>query len=174
MSWNILAQQFSKKTHWTHVEPRFLRAGYRRPQILSEIEARHPTLLCLQECDDYLSFWKKELAARGYETVYKQRNGTKPDGCCVAFDARFRCVECYSLFYDDLVKLGPIDPNRIGTQSNEMNTVFEANEALRKRGEAWDKKEKEEEQKKNRSLNLKSFETHNIALLLVLEDSVSE
>ena len=37
-----------------------------------------------------------------------------------------------------------------------------------------EKKEKEEEQKKNRSLNLKSFETHNIALLLVLEDSVSE
>ena len=54
-----------------------------------------------------------------------------------------------------------------------MNSVFEANKALRKRGEAWSMKE-EEEKKKNRSLDLKSFETHNIALLLVLEDSMSE
>lgn len=53
-------------------------SGYRRPLLLKQIEAAEPDVLCLQECDDFAGFWKKQLAAHGYESVYQQRNGKKP------------------------------------------------------------------------------------------------
>ena len=171
MSWNILAQQFSKKQHWKLAEPRFLKAGYRRPLLLKQIEAAEPDVLCLQECDDFAGFWKKQLAAHGYESVYQQRNGKKPDGCCIAFSQRFACVEKLALFYDDLRVLGEIDKSRQVTEIKEKNQVFEEDAGLRARAALWQEKEME---KTNSSRNLTSFETNNIGVMVVLEEKKSE
>ena len=171
MSWNILAQQFAKKQHWKLANPRFLKASYRRPLLLKRIETSAPDILCLQECDDFTGFWKKQLASRGYETVYQQRNGKKPDGCCIAFSRRFECVEKQALFYDDLKVLGTIDPSRKVEEIKEKNEVFEADAVLQARAALW---QEEQVEKSNTSRDLTSFETNNIGLMVVLEEKRSE
>ena len=122
-------------------------------------------------CDDFAGFWKKQLAAHGYESVYQQRNGKKPDGCCIAFSQRFECVEKLALFYDDLRVLGEIDKSRQVTEIKEKNQVFEEDAGLRARAALWQEKEVE---KTNSSRNLTSFETNIIGVMVVLEEKKSE
>lgn len=171
MSWNILAQQFAKKQHWKLANPRFLKASYRRPLLLKRIEASAPDILCLQECDDFAGFWKKQLASRGYETIYQQRNGKKPDGCCIAYSQRFECVEAQALFYDDLKVMGNLDQTRKVEEIKEKNEVFEEDAMLKARAALWQEKPVE---KTNASRNLTSFETNNIGLMAVLEEKRSD
>jgi len=73
MSYNIMAYNFTKYEWFPHCPPQYLDSKYRAPRIIAEIEALNADILCLQECDHdlFLEFYKVNLEALGYNTIFK-------------------------------------------------------------------------------------------------------
>jgi len=82
VSYNILAQVYSKSLSLPYVERRFLRHKYRHPLLKQEIKRLDGDVLCFQECDEYDQI-KKHMNGVGYEGLFKCRTGTKKDGCAI-------------------------------------------------------------------------------------------
>jgi len=79
MSYNIMAYNFTKYEWFPHCPPQYLDSKYRAPRIIAEIEALNADILCLQECDHdlFLEFYKVNLEALGYNTIFKIASTTR-------------------------------------------------------------------------------------------------
>ncbi|XP_033497775.1 protein angel homolog 1 [Epinephelus lanceolatus] len=89
MSYNILAQDLLE-VNWelyTHCPPEVLDWSYRCSLLLQEIQKWEPDILCLQEVQEnhYHEQLYPVLSQMGYTCVYKQRTGTKTDGCATCY-----------------------------------------------------------------------------------------
>ena len=82
----------------------------RRHKIIAKVFENDPDVICLEECDNYHTFFKEELQKRGYDSVWKKRpRDISPDGSCIAWRRSFFKLHAYDGvdFLDD-----PSSPNQ--------------------------------------------------------------
>ncbi|KAG7024715.1 Carbon catabolite repressor protein 4-like 4 [Cucurbita argyrosperma subsp. argyrosperma] len=85
VSYNILAQVYVKSSFFPHSPSSCLRWKARSQAILAVLKNLEADFLCLQEVDEYDSFYKGNLERCGYSSLYIQRSGQKRDGCGIFF-----------------------------------------------------------------------------------------
>ncbi|KAG6687568.1 hypothetical protein I3842_11G078400 [Carya illinoinensis] len=104
VSYNILAQVYVKSSLFPHSPSPCLRWKARSHSILSVLKNFGADFLCLQEVDEYDSFYKGQMESLGYSSIYVQRSGQKRDGCGIFYkpDSAELVLE-ENIEYNDLV-----------------------------------------------------------------------
>ncbi|KAL2633242.1 hypothetical protein R1flu_004721 [Riccia fluitans] len=85
VSYNILAQAYVKSINFPHSPRSCLRWKNRSEAVVSRLLSLDADLLCLQELDEYQTFYRDKLDKAGYGSVYVQRGNGKKDGCGIFF-----------------------------------------------------------------------------------------
>ncbi|PON37203.1 Endonuclease/exonuclease/phosphatase [Parasponia andersonii] len=85
VSYNILAQVYVKSSLFPHSPSSCLRWKARSQALLTLLNNLGADFLCLQEVDEYESFYKPNMDTNGYSSIYLQRSGNKRDGCAIFF-----------------------------------------------------------------------------------------
>eukprot|EP00850_Spirogloea_muscicola_P014957 SM000111S18780 [mRNA] locus=s111:82116:84803:+ [translate_table: standard] len=107
VSWNILAQAYVKKTNFPHSPPPCLKWKHRSGAVTRKLLSLDADFLCLQELDEFKSFYEPVLLEAGYECLYLQRPSPKRDGCGIIWKhKRFLMVAQRPVRYNDLVPAG--------------------------------------------------------------------
>ncbi|KAK7307387.1 hypothetical protein VNO77_40401 [Canavalia gladiata] len=105
VSYNILAQAYVKSTLFPHSPSSSLKWKLRSNAILEVLKNLEADFFCLQEVDEYDSFYKGKMQDLGYSSVYMKRNGQKRDGCGLFYKHdRAELVLEEKIEYNDLVK----------------------------------------------------------------------
>ncbi|XP_024526877.1 carbon catabolite repressor protein 4 homolog 4 [Selaginella moellendorffii] len=103
VSYNILAQVYVKSSLFPHSPSLCLKWKTRSEQVLSRLLSLDADLLCLQELDEFESFYKPLLESRGYSSIYVQRSGKKRDGCGIIYKAKWcQLLKQQFLDYNDI------------------------------------------------------------------------
>ncbi|KAK9120346.1 hypothetical protein Syun_017963 [Stephania yunnanensis] len=89
VSYNILAQVFVKSSNFPHSPPPCLRWKARSQAVLTVLKSVEADFLCLQEVDEYDTFYKRNMEENGYSSTYIKRNGQKQDGCGIFYKHNF-------------------------------------------------------------------------------------
>ena len=97
MQWNTLAEDLAKD--FPAVEPKYLSWSYRSPLHLMEIQNISADIICLQEVDNYHSFFHPRLQELGYAGVYQCKGGWHKDGCCIFYKNTFSKLQDYTLHF---------------------------------------------------------------------------
>ncbi|KAG0600259.1 hypothetical protein M758_11G019300 [Ceratodon purpureus] len=104
VSYNILAQSYVKSISFPHSPSPCLRWKNRSKAVLERLLSFDADVLCLQELDEYESYYRSRLTREGYSSVYIQRSGRKRDGCGIFFKRnRMELVEEQAIDFNDLV-----------------------------------------------------------------------
>ncbi|XP_039012601.1 carbon catabolite repressor protein 4 homolog 4-like [Hibiscus syriacus] len=85
VSYNILAQVYTKDHFFPHSPPPCLRWNDRSREILNLLKNLGSDFYSLQELDEFDSFYKKKMEGLGYSGIYIQRSGQKRDGCGIFY-----------------------------------------------------------------------------------------
>ncbi|GFP81561.1 carbon catabolite repressor protein 4 homolog 4 [Phtheirospermum japonicum] len=85
VSYNILAQAYVKSSYFPHSPAPCLKWKARSQAVLTVLKNLEADFLCLQEVDEYDSFYKKNMESLGYASIYIQRSGKKRDGCGIFY-----------------------------------------------------------------------------------------
>ncbi|KAK6158598.1 hypothetical protein DH2020_005912 [Rehmannia glutinosa] len=85
VSYNILAQAYVKSAYFPHSPAPSLKWKARSQAILTVLKNLEADFLCLQEVDEYDTFYKKNVESLGYASIYIQRSGRKRDGCGIFY-----------------------------------------------------------------------------------------
>ncbi|KAF3679765.1 Carbon catabolite repressor protein 4 -like protein 4 [Capsicum annuum] len=85
VSYNILAQAYVKSALFPHSPGPCLKWKARSQAILTVLKSLGTDFLCLQELDEYDSFYKRNIENVGYSSIYVQRSGQKRDGCGIFY-----------------------------------------------------------------------------------------
>ncbi|XP_002519903.3 carbon catabolite repressor protein 4 homolog 4 [Ricinus communis] len=104
VSYNILAQVYVKSSYFPHCPSPSLKWKSRSKAILTILKNLEADFLCLQEVDEYDSFYKQNMEIHGYSSIYIQRSGQKRDGCGIFY--KHDCAELLleeRIEYNDLV-----------------------------------------------------------------------
>ncbi|XP_023645562.1 carbon catabolite repressor protein 4 homolog 4 [Capsella rubella] len=105
VSYNILAQVYVKSALLPHSPPACLKWKARSHAIHSVLKNLEADFFCLQEVDEYDSFYRKNMESLGYSGIYIQRTGQrKRDGCAIFYKPS--CAELVTkerIEYNDLV-----------------------------------------------------------------------
>ncbi|XP_060207902.1 carbon catabolite repressor protein 4 homolog 4-like isoform X1 [Lycium barbarum] len=104
VSYNILAQAYVKSAMFPHSPGPCLKWKARSQAILTVLKSLGADFLCLQELDEYDSFYKSNIERVGYSSIYIQRSGQKRDGCGIFYkqDSAELVIE-EKIDYNDLV-----------------------------------------------------------------------
>ncbi|KAF7828475.1 carbon catabolite repressor protein 4-like protein 4 isoform X1 [Senna tora] len=104
VSYNILAQVYVKSILFPHSPPPSLKWKARSTAILAVLKNLGADFFCLQEVDEYDSFYRGSMLDLGYSSVYMKRSGQKRDGCGLFYkDQRAELVLEEKIEYNDLV-----------------------------------------------------------------------
>ncbi|XP_021768386.1 carbon catabolite repressor protein 4 homolog 4-like isoform X1 [Chenopodium quinoa] len=105
VSYNILAQVFVKSSYFPHSPKPCLRWKARSKAVLTVLGDFDADFLCLQELDEYDSFYRGNMERLGYSSIYIQRSGQKRDGCGIFYKlTSAELVLQENIEYNDLVK----------------------------------------------------------------------
>ncbi|KAH9494459.1 Protein angel 2 [Bulinus truncatus] len=89
MTYNILAQDYLEQNlHlYSRCEREDLEWNIRGPALIAQIIAHSADVVCLQEVqeDHWLQDMKDPLEKHGYLSVFKSKEGGKPDGCAILY-----------------------------------------------------------------------------------------
>eukprot|EP00736_Rhodelphis_marinus_P011110 Rmarinus@m.26671 len=109
--YNILAKNLCEQRYFPYAKACNLDWEVRKHKIVEESLFSNPDIVCLQELDEYDTWFKPSFEKRGFSSHYVKRPSThvsswsglhKTDGCGVFFrSSRFRSLEVHSLTYDD-------------------------------------------------------------------------
>ncbi|XP_024538802.1 carbon catabolite repressor protein 4 homolog 4 [Selaginella moellendorffii] len=103
VSYNILAQVYVKSSLFPHSPSLCLKWETRSEQVLSRLLSLDADLLCLQELDEFESFYKPLLESKGYSSIYIQRSGNRRDGCGIIYKPeRCQLLKQQFLDYNDI------------------------------------------------------------------------
>ncbi|CAM8886209.1 unnamed protein product [Rhodiola kirilowii] len=103
-SYNLLAQVYVKSSLFPHSPRSCLRWKNRSQALLTVLKSLGADILCLQELDEYDSFYKTNIEGLGYSSIYIQRNGEKRDGCGIFYNTNIvEMVLEERIEYNDLV-----------------------------------------------------------------------
>ncbi|KAH7429869.1 hypothetical protein KP509_09G069400 [Ceratopteris richardii] len=104
VSYNILAQVYVKSACFPHAPSHCLRWKVRSRAILERLLSFKADILCLQELDEYETFYKTQMDDHGYSSIYVKRPGKKKDGCGIFYRRdRLSLIENKIIQYNDLV-----------------------------------------------------------------------
>jgi CCR4-NOT transcription complex subunit 6 len=108
VSWNVLAQVYTRSAWFPWSPADALKWKTRSLALLRDVKALDADVLLLQEAEDFLGFWQPRLEDLGYTALYKQRTGTKKDGCVLAFrSSRFALLSETPVEHNDLAAAYP-------------------------------------------------------------------
>ncbi|KAF5725786.1 carbon catabolite repressor protein 4 4 isoform X2 [Tripterygium wilfordii] len=99
VSYNILAQAYVKSSFFPHSPSPCLKWKARSRTILSILRDLKADFLCLQEVDEYDAFYKGNMEAHGYSSIYIKRSGSKRDGCGI-----FYKQNCAELLVEEIIE----------------------------------------------------------------------
>ncbi|XP_039121336.1 carbon catabolite repressor protein 4 homolog 4-like isoform X2 [Dioscorea cayenensis subsp. rotundata] len=103
VSYNILAQVYVKSSNFPGSPSSCLKWKIRSQAILTALKSFNADFLCIQELDEYDSFYKSNLESTGYSGIYIQRNGQKRDGCGIFYKPNCaKLVSMEEIYYNDL------------------------------------------------------------------------
>lgn len=121
VSYNILAQVYVKSSLLPHSPPACLKWKARSQAILGVLKKLEADFFCLQEVDEYDSFYRKNMDSLGYSGIYIQRTGQrKRDGCAIFYKPS--CAELVAkerIEYNDLLDSVKADSEQETETSNE-------------------------------------------------------
>ncbi|XP_031502875.1 carbon catabolite repressor protein 4 homolog 4 isoform X2 [Nymphaea colorata] len=103
VSYNILAQAYVKSSLFPHSPSPCLKWKARSQAVLAELRSLDADFLCIQELDEYESFYKRNMENLGYSSIYIQRSGKKRDGCGIFYkSSRVQLIMKETIEYNDL------------------------------------------------------------------------
>lgn len=103
MSWNVLAQVYTRSSWFPHSPPPSLKWKRRFQTISLYLENLDADIFLLQELDN-ISEFQPLLERLGYSIKYKRRTGSKKDGSAIAYRTeRFECLGIQEIEYNELV-----------------------------------------------------------------------
>ncbi|GBG66246.1 hypothetical protein CBR_g57848 [Chara braunii] len=109
ISYNVLAQALVKSEFFPHSPRGCLRWKERSKALAEELVNLQADFLCLQELDEFKTFYEPLMKNQGYASLYQKRPGRKRDGSCIFFrESRFELLESGAIDYNDLVPAGMI------------------------------------------------------------------
>lgn len=119
VSYNILAQAYVKGDLFPHSPVPCLKWKARSQAILTVLKSLGADFLCLQELDEYDSFYKRNIESVGYSSIYIKRSGQKRDGCGIFYkqDSAELVIE-EKIEYNDLV---PSNQDDTSSEDKEEN-----------------------------------------------------
>ncbi|KAI4327922.1 hypothetical protein L6164_020331 [Bauhinia variegata] len=104
VSYNILAQVYVKSSLFPHSPSSCLKWKVRSNAILAVLKNLGADFFCLQEVDEFDSFYKRSMQELGYSSIYMKRSGQKRDGCGLFYKPdRAELVLEEKIEYNDLV-----------------------------------------------------------------------
>lgn len=121
VSYNILAQVYVKSTLFPHSPSHSLKWKARSQSLLSLLKGLEADFLCLQELDEFETFYKGNMDMQGYSSVYIQRGGCKRDGCGIFYKReRAELILEEAINYNDLVPAdeGPENSDKLKDEEN--------------------------------------------------------
>ncbi|XP_021725537.1 carbon catabolite repressor protein 4 homolog 4-like isoform X2 [Chenopodium quinoa] len=96
---------FVKSSYFPHSPKPCLRWKARSKAVLTVLGDFDADFLCLQELDEYDSFYRGNMEQLGYSSIYIQRSGQKRDGCGIFYKlTSAELVLQENIEYNDLVK----------------------------------------------------------------------
>ncbi|CAN1782867.1 Carbon catabolite repressor protein 4 homolog 4 [Linum perenne] len=109
---------YVKSSLFPHSPPACLKWKARCQSILTVLKSLEVDFFCLQEVDEYDSFYKPNMANHGYSSIYIQRTGQKRDGCGIFYrlDSAELLLE-ERLEYNDLI-------NALGDEQNSQHVML--------------------------------------------------
>lgn len=126
VSYNILAQVYVKSSLFPHSPSSSLKWKLRSNTILEVLKDLGADFFCLQEVDEFESFYKGNMQDLGYSSIYMKRSGQKRDGCGLFY--KHDCAELLleeKIEYNDLVKSIP-DGNSSNDDDHTYNQTVHA------------------------------------------------
>ncbi|KAE8649975.1 carbon catabolite repressor protein 4 homolog 4 [Cucumis sativus] len=125
VSYNILAQVYVKSSFFPHSPSSCLKWKARSQAILAVLKNLEADFLCLQEVDEYDSFYKGNLERCGYSSLYIQRSGQKRDGCGIFFKhEKAELIVEDRIEYNDLV--GSVQDDSGSCEDKSVDVVTSA------------------------------------------------
>ncbi|XP_011624111.1 carbon catabolite repressor protein 4 homolog 4 isoform X2 [Amborella trichopoda] len=104
VSYNILAQVYVKSAMFPHSPGPSLKWKARSNAILTVLKSFEADFLCIQELDEYDTFYKGNMEALGYSSIYVKRSEKKKDGCGIFYmNERVQFLLKEEIHYNDLV-----------------------------------------------------------------------
>uniref|UniRef100_A0A452Z0S4 Endonuclease/exonuclease/phosphatase domain-containing protein n=7 Tax=Aegilops tauschii subsp. strangulata TaxID=200361 RepID=A0A452Z0S4_AEGTS len=104
VSYNILAQVYVKSAFFPHSPSASLKWKARSKAVLTELKSFNADLMCIQELDEYETFYRKNMESTGYSSIYVQRSGDKRDGCGIFYKPKsVELLQKEVIHYNDLV-----------------------------------------------------------------------
>lgn len=137
VSYNILAQAYVKREQFPHSPSACRKWKTRSQAILNLLKSLGADICCLQEVDEYDSFYKENMDSHGYDSIYLQRTGKKPDGCGIFFKNNIaELVLEEKIDYNDLVEIvqddaltgGEKDTNTEATEKDMAGNCGDSND----------------------------------------------
>eukprot|EP01113_Clastostelium_recurvatum_P040485 TRINITY_DN6299_c0_g1_i1.p1 TRINITY_DN6299_c0_g1~~TRINITY_DN6299_c0_g1_i1.p1 ORF type:complete len:308 (+),score=61.69 TRINITY_DN6299_c0_g1_i1:133-924(+) len=103
MTYNVLCQGMINRNVYPYCTSTALRWKGRRANLEREFRQLQPDIACLQECDNFESFWQPLAASCGYHAVFLPRPAPKPDGLAVLYKHnKFKCQANIPIHYNDI------------------------------------------------------------------------
>ncbi|CAA0814925.1 Carbon catabolite repressor protein 4 homolog 4 [Striga hermonthica] len=128
VSYNVLAQAYVKSAYFPHSPAPCLKWKARSESILTVLKSLGSDFFCLQEIDEYDTFYKKNMESLGYASIYIQRSGRKRDGCGIFYKQNnAELVVEEKIDYNDLVDMIE-DGKTSSTDKGEKLLVAESKE----------------------------------------------
>ncbi|CAL9776632.1 unnamed protein product [Musa acuminata subsp. burmannicoides] len=104
ISYNILAQVYVKSSYFQHSPSSCLKWKARSQAILIDFKNFDADFLCIQELDEYSTFYKSNMENLGYLSLYIKRSGQKRDGCGIFYKpSSAQLLQMEEIDYNDLV-----------------------------------------------------------------------
>ncbi|KAM3410231.1 hypothetical protein ACQJBY_002444 [Aegilops geniculata] len=141
VSYNILAQVYVKSAFFPHSPSASLKWKARSKAVLTELKSFNADLMCIQELDEYETFYRKNMESTGYSSIYVQRSGDKRDGCGIFYKPKsVELLQKEVIHYNDLVETCHLNDNVISAPSNNSSPSEESSgkEDNKKRGDPND------------------------------------
>lgn len=125
VSYNILAQVYVKSSFFPYSPPSSLKWKYRSNSILDVLKNLGADFFCLQEVDEFDSFYKGKMQELGYSSIYMKRSGEKKrDGCGIFYKHdRAELLLEEKIEYNDLVKTIQDENSSNGDEQNNVQTT---------------------------------------------------
>ncbi|KAG5013697.1 hypothetical protein AAZX31_09G198100 [Glycine max] len=124
VSYNILAQAYVKSSLFPHSPSPSLKWKLRSDTILAVLKNLGADFFCLQEVDEFDSFYKGNMQDLEYSSIYMKRSGQKRDGCGLFYKHnRAELVLEEKIEYNDLVKSVPDGNSSNNDEHTNIQTV---------------------------------------------------
>ncbi|KAL7589217.1 hypothetical protein Lser_V15G36549 [Lactuca serriola] len=123
VSYNILAQVYVKSSVFPHSPSPCLKWKARSPIILDLLKHLDADILCLQELDEYDTFYKEKIEQNDYSSIYIKRSGRKSDGCGIFYKHnKLELVIEETIDYNDLANLLLDEASRVEQKEKDLDS----------------------------------------------------